>query len=63
MEIYFYCQSCDAKITTDQLSMLNEGKCPTCNSLEGYSTAPKNENDSFETLTVINDTELLEQAF
>ena len=63
MEIFFYCQSCDAKITTDQLSLLNEGKCPECGTIEGFSTAPKSQNESFDSLTVINDTELLEKAF
>ncbi|MFT5661119.1 MAG: Zn finger protein HypA/HybF involved in hydrogenase expression [Sulfurimonas sp.] len=63
MEILFYCQSCNEKITTDQLSLLNEGKCPKCHSIEGFSTAPKGENDSFETLRVINDVELLEKSF
>lgn len=63
MEIYFYCQSCDEKITMYQLALLNEGKCPKCDSLEGFSTAPKSENESFESLMVINDTELLEKSF
>ncbi len=63
METYFYCQSCDAKITMDQLALLNEGKCPTCQSIEGFSSLPKDENDSFESLTVVNDTELLEKTF
>lgn len=63
METYFYCQSCDAKITLDQLALLNEGKCPTCLSIEGFSSLPKGENDSFESLTVVNDTELLEKTF
>ena len=63
METYFYCQSCDAKITIDQLSLLNEGKCPTCGSIEGFSSVPKSEGDPFETVTVINDAELLEKAF
>lgn len=59
METYFYCQSCDEKITIDQLALLNEGKCPKCGSLEGFSTVPKDENDSFEQVTVLNDTEFL----
>jgi len=63
MEVYFYCQSCNEKITTDQLALLNEGKCPKCGTIEGFSTAPKSENDTFESLTVINDTELLEKSF
>ncbi len=61
MDIFFYCQACDQKITADQLALLNEGKCPHCDSLEGFSTAPKDENDIFETLTIVNDTELLEK--
>jgi len=61
MEIFFYCQACDQKITSDQLALLNEGKCPHCNSLEGFSTASKEENDVFETLTVLNDSEFLEK--
>ncbi len=61
MEIFFYCQACDAKITVDQLALLNEGKCPACGSIEGYSSASKSEGDPFTTLTIINDTELLEK--
>ena len=41
MEIFFYCQACDQKITSDQLALLNEGKCPHCESLEGFSTASR----------------------
>jgi len=63
MEIFFYCQNCDEKITTDQLALLNEGQCPSCKSIQGYSTAPKSENDTFDTLTVINDVDLLEKSF
>jgi len=63
MEIYYYCQSCDEKITMDQLALLNEGKCPSCGTIEGFSTAPKSQNESFDSLTVINDTELLNKAF
>ncbi|HHD78437.1 MAG TPA: hypothetical protein ENK98_02175 [Epsilonproteobacteria bacterium] len=59
MEIFFYCQSCDGKITMDQLALLNEGRCPECGSMEGFSTVPKDENDSFEKVTVLNDTEFL----
>ncbi|HHH72797.1 MAG TPA: hypothetical protein ENL04_03130 [Sulfuricurvum sp.] len=61
-EIYFYCQECDAKITTDQLALLNEGKCPSCSSLAGFSTQSKTANDEFEHLTMINDTELLQKT-
>lgn len=63
METCFYCQSCNEKITIDQLGLLNEGKCPKCGSIEGFSSAPKSESDAFESLRVINDTELLEKAF
>lgn len=63
MDMFFYCQSCDAKITVDQLALLNEGKCPSCGSIEGYSSASKNEGDPFTTLTVINDAELLKKSF
>ncbi len=63
MEIFFYCQNCDEKITSNQLSLLSEGKCPKCDSLEGFSTLPKSEQDPFTTVTVINDTELLEKTF
>ena len=59
MDIFFYCQNCDKKITTDQLALLNEGKCPECGSMEGFSTMPKDQNDSFEQVTVLNDTEFL----
>ncbi len=62
MEIFFYCQACDAKITVDQLSLLNEGKCPTCGSLDGFSTASKSEADPFEYTTMINDAELLQKT-
>jgi len=62
METYFYCQSCDQKITVDQLALLNEGRCPKCGSIEGFSSLQKDENDVFEKLTVINDTQLLEKV-
>ena len=62
-EILFYCQSCDATITADLLAMLNEGKCPSCGSIEGYSTVSKKDNDGFDSLTVVNDTEMLEKVF
>jgi hypothetical protein len=61
METYFYCQHCDHKITIDQLALLSEGKCPECNTIEGFSTVPKSENDSFENVTVLNDTGFLDQ--
>ena len=61
--MFFYCQSCDAKITVDQLALLNEGKCPECGSLEGFSTLSKKESDGFESLTIVNDTEILERLF
>lgn len=59
METFFYCQNCDEKITIDQLALLNEGKCPECDSMEGFSTIPKDENDSFDEVTILNDTEFL----
>lgn len=59
MDTYFYCQNCNAKITIDQLALLNEGKCPECGSMQGFSTLPKGENDSFEQVTVLNDTAFL----
>jgi len=59
MDTYFYCQNCDEKITIEQLALLNEGKCPKCRSIEGFSTIPKDENDSFEQVTVLNDTEFM----
>jgi len=62
-DTYFYCQQCNAKITIDQLALLNEGKCPVCNSIEGFSSVPKSESDPFETVQMINDTELLEKTF
>ncbi len=63
METFFYCQACDAKITIDQLALLNEGKCPACGSIEGFSSVSKSEGDPFTTVTVINDAELLEKSF
>lgn len=61
-ETFFYCQECDKKITVDQLALLNEGKCPVCGSLAGFSTQPKSEQDGFEHLTMINDAALLEKT-
>jgi transcription initiation factor IIE alpha subunit len=61
-ETFFYCQECDGKITLDQLALLNEGKCPACGSLAGFSTQPKSESDGFEHLTMINDSELLAKS-
>ncbi len=61
-ETFFYCQACDAKITLDQLALLNEGKCPRCGSLAGFSTQPKGADDGFEHLTMINDAELLKKT-
>jgi len=61
-EIFFYCQACDQKITTDQLVLLNEGKCPSCGSQAGFSTLPKSEQSEFEQLTMINDAQMLERT-
>ena len=61
MEILFYCQACDQTIKAEELAFLNEGKCPHCDSLEGFSSARKEENEIFETLTVLNDTEFLKK--
>lgn len=61
-EFFFYCQACDRKITLDQLALLNEGKCPSCGSQQGFSTLSKNEQDGFEHLTMINDAEMLERS-
>jgi len=61
-ETFFYCQACDAKITLDQLALLNEGKCPKCGSQTGFSTLSKSEQDGFEHLTMINDAEMLEKT-
>ena len=58
-EIFFYCQDCNAKISVDQLGLLNEGKCPTCGSNYGFSTAQKGESDQFEGAVVLNDTDFL----
>ncbi|MEJ2501685.1 MAG: hypothetical protein P8Y65_11335 [Campylobacterales bacterium] len=55
-------RECDAKITVDQLALLNEGKCPKCGSLAGFSTQPKSESDGFEHLTMINDAQMLEKT-
>jgi transcription initiation factor IIE alpha subunit len=62
-EMFFYCQDCDAKITLDQLGLLNEGKCPTCGSNIGFSSAPRDKNDGFEEAVVLNDTDFLENEF
>lgn len=59
-EIFFYCQNCDEKVTTDQLALLDEGKCPSCRSNYGFSTAPKGDGDQFEGAVVLNDTDFLE---
>jgi transcription initiation factor IIE alpha subunit len=61
-ETFFFCQECDGKITLDQLGLLNEGKCPKCGSLAGFSTQSKTEADGFEHLTMINDAQLLEKT-
>lgn len=62
-ELYFYCQKCDEQITVDALGELEEGKCPSCQSIEGFSTMPKNAMDPFETVTVVNEAEMVEQIF
>lgn len=62
MEMFFYCQSCDAKITVDQLSLLHEGRCPACGALDGFSTSSKSEVDPFEYTTMINDADLLKKT-
>lgn len=61
-EVFFYCQECDEKITLDQLALLNAGKCPHCGSLAGFSTMPKSENDGFEQMTMLNDSDLLKKS-
>lgn len=58
-EGFYYCQACDAKVTLDQLALLNGGKCPACGLLAGFSTVPKSGQDGFEQLTMINDADLL----
>ena len=60
-EFFLYCQACDARITVDQLALLNAGKCPTCGEITGFSTAPKSENDGFADAVVLNDTDFLNQ--
>lgn len=62
-EMFFFCQDCDAKITLDQLSLLNEGKCPSCGSNIGFSSMSKDDNDGFEEAVVLNDTDFLENDF
>ncbi len=59
METFFYCQNCDHKVTIAQLATLQEGKCPKCTSLEGFSTVPKDKQDPFEKVTMLNDSEFL----
>jgi len=61
-ETYFYCQACNTKITVEQLGLLNEGKCSKCNSLEGFSTIPKGSHDSFENVTMVNESEMLKKV-
>ena len=56
-ELFFYCMECNTKITTEKLGLLNEGKCISCGSMIGFSTVPKEQNDTFEHLTIVNDTE------
>lgn len=63
MDTYFFCQNCDAKITMGQLALLDDGKCPSCNQLEGFSTLSKSEVDPFKTVAVINDAQLFEEMF
>jgi Zn finger protein HypA/HybF involved in hydrogenase expression len=58
-ETYFFCQACDSKLTVVQLVSLDEGRCPSCGSIEGYSTVPKSEADGFEQVTMVNDSEML----
>lgn len=58
-EILFYCQDCNAKVSSEQLAMLDEGRCPTCGSNYGFSTSPKGESDQFEEAVVLNDTDFL----
>jgi NAD-dependent SIR2 family protein deacetylase len=61
--IHFYCQHCGETITVEQLGTLDEGRCPECQSMEGFSTAPKSASDPFDTVMVINDTEMLEKVW
>ncbi|MHC3994816.1 hypothetical protein WCX49_08165 [Sulfurimonas sp. HSL-1656] len=62
-ETFFYCQECNGKITLDQLALLNEGKCPHCGSLAGFSTNPKGTEDGFEKARVLNDSDFLNGNF
>lgn len=61
-ESYFYCQACEGKITMDQLALLNEGKCPSCGSIEGFSSLSKEERSKFDGLQTINDTEMMKRV-
>ena len=62
METFFYCQGCDAKITVEALGTLDGGKCPECGGMEGFSTLLKSQGDPFETVTIINDAEMIEKT-
>ncbi len=61
-ETYFYCQGCDGVITVDQLALLNEGKCPHCHEMIGFSTVRKDEHDGFEQVTMLNESEMLKEV-
>lgn len=62
-DIFFYCLSCNDKITVDQLALLNEGKCPSCGSLDGFTTDPKANSEKFQDAVVLNDQDFLEKSF
>lgn len=52
-EVVYYCQNCDHEITIEQLATLEEGKCPKCESNEGFSTLPKDSTNGFKDDAVI----------
>ncbi|MCH9813277.1 MAG: hypothetical protein K0U47_04965 [Epsilonproteobacteria bacterium] len=59
----FYCQSCDHQIDLNMLAELESGKCPKCEEIKGFATAPAATMRDFDQdATVLNDTDFLKST-
>lgn len=57
----FYCQECGHGITVEMIGQLDEGRCPQCGTQTGFSTTKPGEDDGFDKVVVLNDTEAFKE--
>lgn len=59
-EVHYFCQSCEDKLSLEQIAQITDAKCPSCGSTEGFSTATIETNKAFSSeATVVNDSDFL----